>query len=210
MRARGMSWAHGPAASMTNTGPEPGRRACLAWAGGVALSGVGGASASGCADRGPAPEDVDDVSSASGVDASARDASVVLEGAAPVDAGVAAEPGDAASEAGDASAEGGRVVTLYDTYAVALYFDGTLGPKTGIVTAAQMAAGVDVPFAFWHGHGGQQHRFTVTAADLAELRERRKATVRTSVVDGHSHLLFVDPTDARWRVPGAQPLTVVI
>jgi hypothetical protein len=209
MRARGMSRAHGPAASMTNTGPEPGRRACLAWVGGVALTGV--AAASGCADRGPATEDVDEVSSASGADASARDASVSRDAARPVEElDAAGSPGDASIDSGDAATDGGRVVTLYDTYAVALYFDGTLGPKTGVVTAAQMAAGVDAPFAFWHGHGGVQHRFTVSAADFAELRERRKATVRTSVVDGHSHLLFIDPTDARWRVPGAQPLTVTI
>ena len=86
-------------------------------------------------------------------------------------------------------------VTLYDMHAMALYLDGGLGPRTGIVRVADIAAGVEQSRDFWHGHGGQLHRFTITPAHFAALRRRERVLIETSEVDGHRHTLFVDLTD---------------
>lgn len=102
----------------------------------------------------------------------------------------------------------GDFVILYDTYAVAMYFDGSIGPTTGIVTVQEIVNGVDAPKTFWHGHGGVDHRYVVRASDLAQLHQKKKVFLQTDVVAEHSHRLFVDPTDARWRVPGAKPVKV--
>ena len=128
-----------------------------------------------------------------GVDSGSPDAPPAVDGApvTPVDA-----PGCTAT------------VTLYDTYAMALYFDGGLGPRTGVIRVADVAAGTDLAMDFWHGHGGQLHRFTVTASHFAALRRRERVMVETTEVDSHRHLLFVDPTDPRWRVEGAAPQTI--
>lgn len=101
-----------------------------------------------------------------------------------------------------------RTITLYDTNAVALYFDGSIGPLTGVIRVAEIAAGVALPRDFWHGHGGQLHHFTVTAADLAALRRGQRVMIATTVVDDHQHQLFIDPLDPTWRVPGAPPVTI--
>jgi hypothetical protein len=99
-------------------------------------------------------------------------------------------------------------VTLYDMHAMALYLDGSLGPRTGIVRVADIAAGTEQPRDFWHGHGGQLHRFTITPAHFAALRRRERIMIETTEVDGHRHTLFVDPTDPQWRVEGATPQTI--
>ncbi len=99
-------------------------------------------------------------------------------------------------------------VTLYDMHAMALYLDGGLGPRTGIVRVADIAAGVEQPRDFWHGHGNQLHRFTITPAHFAALRRRERILIETTEVDGHRHTLFVDPTDPQWRVEGAAPQTI--
>src|SRR5688572_30793222 len=80
--------------------------------------------------------------------------------------------------AGDAEASAPKTVTLYDTYAVALYFDGTLGPKTGIIKVADVAAGKTLAMDFWHGHGGVLHRFTLTPDDFAKLKAKQKVTTK--------------------------------
>lgn len=183
-----------------------GRRACVAGASAALLGGVAARLLAACA---PAADEepVEQASSAAGVDASRADATREADTpeAGPGEAG----PVDAAAaDASDASAEAARLVAVHDTFAVALYFDGSLGPKTGTVTARAMAAGDAVPMPFWHGHGGVLHRFVVAPADLAALRAGRKVTIRTTEVDGHSHLLFVDPRDPRWRVPGGETLLV--
>jgi hypothetical protein len=127
--------------------------------------------------------------------------------AAPGPDGSVAPGGDAAVTPVDAPGCT-MTVTLHDTYAMALYFDGGLGPRTGIIRVSAVAAGVDLPMEFWHGHGGQQHRFTVTAAHFAALRRRERVMVETTEVDAHRHLLFIDPVDPRWRVEGAAPQTI--
>jgi hypothetical protein len=122
----------------------------------------------------------------------------------PLEQDAGAGAGDAsAADAGDAGDGEAPFVILYDTYAQALYLDGSYGPKTGIIKVADIAAGADKLYDFWHGHGGRLHRFTLTAAHFGELKKKKRAIVTTTVVDNHQHTLFVDPVDLRWRVPGA-------
>lgn len=99
-------------------------------------------------------------------------------------------------------------VTLYDTYAVATYFDGGIGPTTGTITVAMVDANLDVDLEFWHGHSGKTHQYRITARDFQSLRDLKKVWIETTSVDGHAHKLFIDPTDPNWRVPGAQPVRV--
>lgn len=128
----------------------------------------------------------------------------------------AADGGDAAPwDAGDADAadardarEAGPTVTLYDTNAQALYYDGSYGPFTGIVRVSYVLANAPLTLDFWHGHGGHLHRWTLTQAHFAELKRLRRVTLETTEVEGHAHQLFVDPVGLRWRVPGAPPIAV--
>ncbi len=99
-------------------------------------------------------------------------------------------------------------VVLYDTYAMALYMDGGLGPKTGIIKVDYIVAGAAVTMKFWHGHGGKDHYFTVTPENLLDMKSLKKTYIRTTDVDGHNHKLFVDFSDPKWRVPGALPVEV--
>ena len=55
-----------------------------------------------------------------------------------------------------------ETVVMYDTHAIALYFDGTMGPKTGIIYVDYILDNVPVTLLFWHGHGGKRHEFTLT------------------------------------------------
>ncbi len=101
-------------------------------------------------------------------------------------------------------------VTLYDTNAMALYFDGGLGPKTGVIKVQYIIDGKNLTLDFWHGHGGKLHRFTLTPEHYADLKQLKKVTLSTTVVDGHSHKLFIDPNSTRYRVPGAAPVKVTV
>ena len=101
-------------------------------------------------------------------------------------------------------------VILYDTHAMALYYDGTLGPKTGVVKVQYIIDGKDITLDFWHGHGGKPHRFTLTAAHYTDLKALKKVTIETTRVDGHSHKLFVDPNNPKYRVPGAPGIPVTV
>ncbi len=101
-----------------------------------------------------------------------------------------------------------KAITLYDTNAMALYFDGGLGPKTGIIRVAAIIENKPVPFTFWHGHGGRDHQFTVTPEHFAVLKQLKRVTLQTTEVDGHSHKLFIDPVDPRYRVTGAKPVII--
>ena len=103
-----------------------------------------------------------------------------------------------------------HTVKLHDTYAQALYLDGTNGPLTGTVTTAQVIAGAIVTMDFWHGHGGIQHRFTLEAQHFADLVHGKRITVGTTTVDGHAHTLLIDPKDEGYRVPGAPDVDVPI
>jgi hypothetical protein len=121
---------------------------------------------------------------------------------------------DAAPAGGDASpaspdaATCTMTVTLYDVYAMALYFDGGLGPRTGMIRVADVSAGVTLPKDFWHGHGGQLHRYTVLPEHFQALKRRERVMIQTTEVEGHSHMLFIDPVDPQWRVEGAQPQSI--
>ncbi|MBX3154804.1 MAG: hypothetical protein KF773_02305 [Deltaproteobacteria bacterium] len=122
---------------------------------------------------------------------------------APSGDGSTTAPSDAAP---DACVVG--TVTMHDTYAQALYLDGSYGPLTGTITTQMVSAGAAVTLAFWHGHGGVDHRFTLEPAHLARLRAGEKVTLGTTTVDGHAHTLFIDPRDERYRVPGAPDVAV--
>lgn len=99
-------------------------------------------------------------------------------------------------------------VTLYDTYAQALYMDGGMGPKTGTIKVDYILAYQPVVLEFWHGHGGRNHKFTLTQAHYDDLKKLKRVYVTTDSVDGHTHKLFIDPVDTKWRVPGAKPVSV--
>lgn len=101
-----------------------------------------------------------------------------------------------------ATSDGERVV-LYDTYMMALYMDGGLGPKTGIMKVDYVLKNEPVTLKFWHGHGGKDHYFTLLPEHFAALKKLTKVTITTTVVDSHTHKLFIDPKDPKWRVPGA-------
>lgn len=130
-----------------------------------------------------------------------------VDAAAGGDTDAAPAGGDANSGSPDAAACT-TTVTLYDVYAMALYFDGGLGPRTGTIRVTDVAAGVTLPKDFWHGHGGQLHAFTVLPAHFQALKRRERVMIQTTEVDGHSHMLFIDPVDPQWRVEGAQPQTI--
>lgn len=133
------------------------------------------------------------------------DAGAPLPGVA--DAGA---PDAGAVIASDAGCPMARTVVLHDTHAQALYFDGTHGPTTGVITVDEIVAGAALDKVFWHGHGGRDHQFTVTAEHLAALTRGERVTLMTSEVEGHAHMLFIDPRDDRWRVSGAPDRQVTI
>jgi hypothetical protein len=97
---------------------------------------------------------------------------------------------------------------MHDTEAQALYLDGSYGPLTGTIRVSDVTAGAAITLDFWHGHGGQQHRFTLTPAMLDDLKAGKKITVGTTMVDNHAHTLFIDPKDERYRTPGAPDVMV--
>ena len=109
------------------------------------------------------------------------------------------------------TAEGGADVpplTMYDTNAMAMYFDGTMGPKTGVIKVDYILANQEITLNFWHGHNGVLHRFTLKPEHYAAFKKMKKVFVETSVVDGHSHKLFIDFSDPKWRAEGAKPVQV--
>jgi hypothetical protein len=101
-----------------------------------------------------------------------------------------------------------QFVTLYDTYAVATYYDVGIGPTTGTVTVAMVDANAESNLEFWHGHGGKSHHYTITPAHFQSIRDLKKTWIETTTVDGHAHKLFIDPVDPDWRVPGAKPVRI--
>jgi hypothetical protein len=100
------------------------------------------------------------------------------------------------------------VLRMHDTYAQALYLDGTLGPLTGVIAVDYVVAGAYITLDFWHGHNGQLHRFTLEPAHFSALRAGERITIGTTTVDGHAHTLFIDPLDESYRVPGAPDVDV--
>lgn len=130
-------------------------------------------------------------------------------GSAAIASGLSACGADPRADAtSNVSDDDDDFVTLYDTYAMAMYYDGTIGPKTGVIKVDDVLANAQLDKEFWHGHGGRNHRFTVTPDHLTKLRNLEKVTIETTSVESHAHTLFVDMSDSRWRVPGAQPVRV--
>lgn len=99
-------------------------------------------------------------------------------------------------------------VTMYDQYAMAMYFGGELGPKTGEIKVDYIIANKQVNMEFWHGHGGKQHKYVLLPEHFEQLKQGKKVTIETTSVDSHTHKLFIDPNDPKWRLPGAQPIQV--
>jgi hypothetical protein len=99
---------------------------------------------------------------------------------------------------------------MHDTYAQALYLDGSKGPLTGTVTVAQVIAGTTITMDFWHGHNGILHRFTLEPMHFAQLKQGQRVTLGTTTVENHAHTLFIDPDDESYRVPGAPDVEVPI
>lgn len=100
-------------------------------------------------------------------------------------------------------------VLIYDLYAMALYFDGTLGPKTGEILARDIIAAADKEYLFWHGHGGVQHQYRIQAADFEKIRSGLKVTLETDNVANHNHKFFIDPTQTKYRIPNREPIEYV-
>ena len=99
---------------------------------------------------------------------------------------------------------------MHDTFAQALYLDGSLGPLTGIVTVDHIVAGATITLDFWHGHNGIQHRWTLEPHHFAALKRGERITLTTTTVEDHAHTLFVDPVDESYRVPGAPDVLVTV
>lgn len=133
------------------------------------------------------------------------DAALDAGEAVPLDGGP-----PAARDTGPARHDAGcdDFVVMYDTYAQSLYFDGTLGPTTGVIRVDYVLAGAAVELEFWHGHGGLSHRFTVTPAHFESLKRGERVTLETTEVEAHTHQLFIDPVDPRYRVPGSSGVSV--
>lgn len=141
-------------------------------------------------------------------------------GCHPADVGTADDDHDDEPTAPDAAATAepmhdapgdacmGTSVAMHDTYAQALYFDGTKGPLTGTITVGHVVAGTMVTFDFWHGHGNMLHRYTLMPTHFDALKRGEKVTLTTTTVDGHEHNLFIDPRDEAYRVPNAPDVNV--
>ena len=104
--------------------------------------------------------------------------------------------------------EGESRKVMYDTNAMALYMGGGLGPKTGIIKVEYLLANQPVEFEFWHGHDGVNHAFTLLPEHIKELKQLKKVTLETTEVGNHTHKLFIDFSDPRWRVANAEPVEV--
>lgn len=100
-------------------------------------------------------------------------------------------------------------VLIYDLYAMALYFDGTLGPKTGEILARDIIAAEEKGYLFWHGHGGVQHQYKILPEDFEKIRAFQKVTLETDLVANHSHKFFIDPTQTKYRIPGREPIEYI-
>jgi hypothetical protein len=126
------------------------------------------------------------------------------------DASASTTPDAAHADAGPDVDACSDTVTMYDTNAQALYLDGSLGPLTGVIEVEYIVAGAAITLDFWHGHSGQQHRFTLLPEHYDALKRGERVYVGTTEVDDHSHMLFIDPVDPDYRVAGAQGVEVPV
>lgn len=139
-------------------------------------------------------------------DASVAEEDAAMEADATSSEPDATEPLADAAESSDAGCS--QYATMHDTHAQALYFDGTYGPLTGVITVDQVLADQDVDFEFWHGHDGLTHHFLVTREHFAALKRGERVSIETTEVDAHQHLLFIDPRDENYRASGAPDVMV--
>src|SRR5688500_20119118 len=70
-------------------------------------------------------------------------------------------------------------VILYDCYAMALYMDGGLGPKTGIIKVEYLLKNETGTMEFWHGHGGKNHKYVLAPEPFAPVKRRKQPSVTT-------------------------------
>ena len=103
-----------------------------------------------------------------------------------------------------------KLIQMYDSHAQALYLDGTLGPLTGVIYVDYIIGGEPVTLDFWHGHGGQSHRYTLEPEHFELLKQGERVYIETTEVQSHSHMLYIDPLDEELRVEGAEPVDVVV
>jgi hypothetical protein len=156
------------------------------------------------ADPGDAGSPAKDAGKPAATDSSAADANA----ADPADGSIAdADQGpiDAGFEDSGAC---DQFVTMHDTYAQALYLDGTLGPLTGIIYVDYVLRNEPIELDFWHGHGNLLHKFTLLPEHFDRLKQGERVTITTTEVDSHEHELFIDPLDPTYEVPGSQPVQV--
>ena len=97
----------------------------------------------------------------------------------------------------------GETVSMYEFYAMAYFKDGSLGPRAGAMDYKVLSSPKTITMDFWHGHNGVMHTYTLTLEHLAKIKAGEKIELETSIVDGHSHKLFIDSSDERWRVENA-------
>jgi hypothetical protein len=64
------------------------------------------------------------------------------------------------------------------------------------ISVADIQAGVDKTYQFWHDHGGVFHMFTVTAAMFKQLQQGQAVLAYTTMVEDHRHSAQITPGTA--------------
>lgn len=151
----------------------------------------------------PAAKDAETDPDAAGRDVEPPDAGESSADAARTDATVR-DPDSGFEDSGMCD----RFVIMHDTYAQALYLDGTLGPLTGIIHVDDVLRNEPIELEFWHGHGGLLHRFTLLPEHFDRLKRGERVTLTTTELEQHRHELFIDPLDPMYQVPGSTSIEV--
>ena len=60
-----------------------------------------------------------------------------------------------------------------------------------LILRDDIEAAVEKSYAFWHGHDGKAHSFTLTEAHFLDLQDGKTIDVYTNVVTGHRHSLRI-------------------
>ncbi len=103
----------------------------------------------------------------------------------------------------DAAIDMGPTTEMFDLYAMAYFQDGSLGPRAAVIKMEYLIANKNVEVEFWHGHNGVMHKFVLGPAEFAKIKSGEKFELETTEVDGHTHKLFIDSSDLKWRVENA-------
>lgn len=69
------------------------------------------------------------------------------------------------------------------------------GTRMGVLKAADILKGESMTLRYWHGHSGKYHQVTLTPEHFDSLKSNNPVvlTVPTTVLDGHFHVLVIDP-----------------